>query len=119
MTAGSIEEFLGFQAENGNLFGFHPDRHWLGFTQFVSTRGFARSDEWNRFDGPIYQIGGRGGVGKPWPSFPIRYAARREQLGGQVVTVPTTSTTTNPGDGSATPGGGPTPPAGGGGADGF
>ena len=32
VTAGSIDEFLDFQAEKGNLFGFHPDQHWLGFT---------------------------------------------------------------------------------------
>ncbi len=116
VTQTGIEEFLGFQAERGNLFGFHPDRQWLGFTQFVSSHGFARSDEQSRFDNPIYKIGGQGGSENPWPSFPIRYAARREQLGGQVVAAPVTSPT-----GTSTPpsSDGTTPPTGGGSADGF
>ncbi|WP_206028413.1 CvpA family protein [Thalassoroseus pseudoceratinae] len=116
VTKTGIVEFLGFQAEKGNLFGFHPDRQWLGFTRFVSARGFARSDEQNRFDNPIYRIGGQGGPDNPWPSFPIRYAARREQLGGQVVAAPVPTTNPGPTNPSPTNNNAPAPS---GGADGF
>lgn len=76
VTATSVTEFLGFQAEKGNFFGMAPDRQWLGFTQFVSKNGLKRSTR-HTFDGPYYRVGEFEGR---WPSFPIRYANRREQI---------------------------------------
>ena len=80
VTPSSVNEFLGFRAERGNLFGFAPDRQWLGFTQYVSRKPMPNG---RIFDGPMFQAGDFSGI---WPSFPIRYATRREQLasGGSI-----------------------------------
>ncbi len=77
-TAPLDREFLGFKAERGNFFGLAPDRQWLGFMQ--------RSSEWvyskypkRIFDGPVKAMGEPGTFPDPvWPSFPIRYASRRQ-----------------------------------------
>ena len=81
----SVKEFLQFQAERGNFFGFAPDRQWLGFTQYVSRASMPRSPEARIFDGPSFVAGDHSGI---WPSFPIRYATRREDLAGGPVSVP-------------------------------
>lgn len=81
-TAALDREFLGFKAERGNFFSTAPDRQWLGFVQ--------RSSEWvyskypkRIFDGPVQPLGEVGAFPDPvWPSFPIRYASRR-QLGAR------------------------------------
>jgi hypothetical protein len=72
---------LGFTPERKNLFDVvAPDRQWLGFTQFASEKVFG-SDR--QFDGPYSDfIEGPGAANKIWPSFPIRYASRREELSG-------------------------------------
>jgi hypothetical protein len=73
-------EFLGFRAERSNFFGMAPDRQWLGFTQHVSLGALRRG---RPFDGPLYARGDyHGEKGEPllWPSFPLRYAFRREQI---------------------------------------
>ena len=80
-TAPLPREFIGFKPERKNLFGMvAPDRQWLGFTQFVSEgvlgRGFPIG-----FDAPTADF-----IDDPnnkdrntvWPSFPIRYAHRRQ-----------------------------------------
>lgn len=78
-TAPLDREFLGFKAERGNFFGIAPDRQWLGFTQWVTERVFSRSPA-RIFDGPVLVLGDEGAVpNKIWPSFPIRYASRRER----------------------------------------
>lgn len=69
-------EFIGFKPERANLFGFAaPDRQWLGFTQYVSERVFRRG---HIFDGPRFTIGQQ--TNDVWPSFPIRYASRRDEI---------------------------------------
>jgi hypothetical protein len=78
VRATSVEEPFGFRAEGGNFFGMSPDYQWLAFTQFVSRKGLRRGDEFV-FDAPKYNVGDYHGE---WPSFPLRYAARREQLAG-------------------------------------
>ena len=80
VSGSSINEFLGFRAEGPNFFGMNPDRQWLGFTQWVSRTSLSRG---RVFDGPRYVRGdfkGADGNGEIWPSFPIRYATRRELL---------------------------------------
>jgi len=73
-TAPLPRNFLGFSPERDNLFDLAaPDRQWLGFTQRVSEKILATGAV---FDGPRYA--------EPetpqdiWPSFPIRYATRRQ-----------------------------------------
>ena len=75
-TAPLPREFLGFTPERKNFFGMTaPDRQWLGFTQYVSERVFKSG---RIFDGPRITVGDY--EKKIWPSFPIRYASRRELL---------------------------------------
>lgn len=81
-TAPIPRSAVGFSPEDRMFFGaFSPDRQWLGFTQYVSERVLG-SD--NVFDGPQYQrIPNadqyfQGAMPPRWPSFIIRYAARRE-----------------------------------------
>jgi hypothetical protein len=77
-TAPLGREFLGFKAERGNFFGLYPDRQWLGFTQWATERVFVKSPP-HIFDGPVFKLGDEGAVpNQVWPSFPIRYAHRRE-----------------------------------------
>lgn len=93
-TAPVPRDFLGFTAERANVFGLAPDRQWLGFTQHVTGRAFARHDMAaylgappgtpHAFDGPYFVVGD---PAKPventiWSSFPIRYAMRRERIAG-------------------------------------
>lgn len=88
-------EFAGFTPERPNLLqAVAPDRQWLGFTQYVSEKAY-RNGEGHIFDGPEVQRGDH--PNKIWPSFPIRYADRRESIGqaplpsGPNVSPPTTS----------------------------
>ncbi len=77
-TAPLGREFMGFKSERSNFFGMAPDRQWLGFTQWTSERVFSK---WPKriFDGPDKIMGEAGAVTNTvWPSFPIRYASRRE-----------------------------------------
>ena len=131
-TAALPREFIGFSPERPNLFGIAaPDRQWLGFTQYVSEHAFGRYDLGillgapqgtpHAFDAPYFQIGegATAYANTVWPSFPIRYAMRREKFSQGIVTLggPT------PGAGPVAPGpvpAGPVPaPAGGGGGPGF
>lgn len=103
-TAPLPREFMGFQAERNNFFGFAPDRQWLGFMQYVSEKPLAvlyRDKIGDKdiivahaFDGRYEKVGdpqnpyavkNSAGQDVPqliWPSFPIRYAMRRGQMGG-------------------------------------
>ena len=92
-TAPLPREFLGFKPEKNNFFNVAPDRQWLGFTQYVSEKPLSKAifkDKFGNqdivlvhaFDGKYEKIGDQS---KPypngiWPSFPIRYAMRRERL---------------------------------------
>lgn len=98
-TAPLSRDFMGFQPERANFFGDAPDRRWLGFVQYVSEKPFATYVRSNVkggflpriFDGYIEVVGDpakpysyrdASGSDVPqivWPSFPIRYAARRDR----------------------------------------
>jgi hypothetical protein len=83
-TAPLPREFMDFKPERANLFNaLAPDRQWLGFTQWVSEHTFVRGGIPRVFDGPyadfIDDPNNSDGRNKVWPSFPIRYAHRREQ----------------------------------------
>ena len=84
-TAALDREFIGFKAERANFFGIAPDRQWLGFTQWTTERVFCKSPACI-FDGPVIVLGEPGAVpNNVWPSFPIRYATRRERGAGAAV----------------------------------
>lgn len=102
-TAPLPRNFIGFRPEANNLFEFDaPDRRWLGFVQFVS-ENVLRS---NRiFDGTVYKDV-PGTTQQIWPSFPIRYATRREDIasgGGRKVGVSSGSTGGSTGGTTAPP----------------
>ena len=90
-TAPLSREFMGFKPERNNFFGMAPDRQWLGFVQYVTEKPYARIMFQDRdtkqliahaFDGR-YELLGDKTAAYPntiWPSFPIRYAMRRERL---------------------------------------
>lgn len=76
-TAPLPREFLGFRPERKNFLSVcAPDRQWLGFTQYVSEKPFRQSGQGRIFDGPRFELGDQ--PNDIWPSFPIRYATRRE-----------------------------------------
>lgn len=128
-TAPVPREFLGFSPERSNFLGVAaPDRQWLGFTQYVSEHALGRYDlnfllgapagTPHGFDAPYHQIGEGTNVyaNTVWPSFPIRYAMRREQFSVGVVTIDGSSPTGGAaGPAVPTPVVPTAPPAGGGG----
>jgi hypothetical protein len=80
--------FLGFTPERPNFLGISkPDVQWLGFTQHVTERVFARRFTENgkvfyrNFDGMRIQFPN---TSEPTylPTFILRYATRRQKLGG-------------------------------------
>ena len=98
-TAPLPREFMGFKPERANFFGMAPDRQWLGFMQYVTEKPMG----WNLFQDRTtkemvpHAFDGRYEVlGDPvqpyqnrvWPSFPIRYASRRDQLAGSQAAAP-------------------------------
>lgn len=90
-TAPLPRNFMEFRPERANLFGIlAPDRQWLGFTQYVSENAFASG---RIFDGPVSDFiddNADDNRNTVWPSFPIRYASRREQFAsGGLVAAPT------------------------------
>lgn len=116
-TAPLPREFMGFKPERANFFGMSPDRQWLGFTQYVTEKSFSwirfhnavtKTDIPHAFDGRYEQLGDPS-MPYPntiWPSFPIRYAMRRGQIGNtappQPVMVPVNPTPA-PSPGGGTP----------------
>lgn len=73
-TAPLPRSFIGFSPERANFFdSLAPDRQWLGFTQHVSEK-VLRSKR--VFDGSKFKMPGTDQ--EYWPSFPIRYATRRQ-----------------------------------------
>jgi hypothetical protein len=126
-TAPLPREFVGFTPERANLGGIvAPDRQWLGFTQYVTEKAFARYDiapqvsapygTPHAFDGQYMAVGN---PSQPypnliWSSFPIRYATRRSQMGGGAAAAaptPAAPTPPQPAPGPS-PGGGGTPSGG-------
>ncbi len=87
-------EFLGFRPERNNFFDVvAPDRQWLGFTQYVSENFLRKGRTGHIFDGPRIRLGDPNNPypNEIWPSFPIRYATRRELLSGSGQATPTSS----------------------------
>ncbi|MEZ6046640.1 MAG: CvpA family protein [Planctomycetaceae bacterium] len=77
-TAPLPREFIGFTPNGNNFFGATaPDRQWLGFMQYLSEKNFSRFGEPRIFDGEE-RTGVIGVDNTIWPSFPIRYASRRQ-----------------------------------------
>jgi len=75
-TAPLPRKFIGFRPEADNLFeAAAPDRQWLGFVQYVSERVLTTG---RVFDGPRATF--EGTEQRVWPSFPIRYATRRDDI---------------------------------------
>lgn len=75
-TAPLPREFIGFAPEKRNLFdAAAPDRQWLGFVQHVTEKILP-----NRriFDAWMVKIPEANQT--VWPSFPIKYATRRDDL---------------------------------------
>lgn len=86
-TAPLPREFMGFKPEARNFFDISaPDRQWLGFTQWVSENVL-----WSGrvFDAPIAKVDGT--TQQVWPSFPIRYATKRQDYAGGRKPKPPTS----------------------------
>jgi len=78
-TAPVPRNYMGFTPERANLFEIvAPDRQWLGFTQYASEKSLRKWGRPNIFDGPQMTLGSS--ANQVWPSFPIRYATRRENL---------------------------------------
>uniref|UniRef100_A0A7C4LLH2 CvpA family protein n=1 Tax=Schlesneria paludicola TaxID=360056 RepID=A0A7C4LLH2_9PLAN len=118
-TAPLPREFLGFRPERANLFNLAaPDRQWLGFTQYVTEHAFARYDRNiglrgtrplpHAFDATYYPVGDPANPypNDIWPSFPIRYAMRRDILSGAVAAPAATPATPRVVPAPAGPGGG-------------
>lgn len=110
-TAPLPRKFLGFAPERLNFLGVTaPDRQWLGFTQYASERIFAQrirvrneinqqEASFRNFDGLRVLFPGRQ-TSDYLPTYIIRYASRREQIGG--IVAPVAPVQTAPA-GSATP----------------
>jgi hypothetical protein len=123
-TAPLPREFLGFTPERPNLLQMAaPDRQWLGFTQYVTEKAFARYDVTPQLGAPLgtphafdgqYMVVGDAANPYPnliWASFPIRYATRRAQVASGGVTLQPTAPVQRPV--------GPSPGGGGSGGIGF
>lgn len=100
-TAPLPREFMGFKPERNNFFNFAPDRQWLGFTQYVSEKSLRKiigKDKFGNedvliahtFDGRYEKVGDptKPFPNKIWPSFPIRYATRRERMDNNQASAP-------------------------------
>jgi len=118
-TAPLPREFLGFTAERQNFLSITaPDRQWLGWTQYVSETSFRRRGG-VVFDGPYAPKNPLNPTDfHYWSSFPIRYAARRDQYygGSSRRTTPSFSPSPAGGGTNSVPGSGPpgtAPPSGG------
>lgn len=90
-TAPLPRNFMEFRPERANLFGIlAPDRQWLGFTQYVSENAFASGRIFDGPDSDFIDDNADDNRNTIWPSFPIRYATRREQFAsGGLVPAPT------------------------------
>lgn len=98
-TAPLPREFIGFKPERKNLFNaVAPDRQWLGYTQWVSEKILVNG---RIFDGPRFPMPGT--TQTVWPSFPIRYASRREAYAKAIPGSSAAPTITAPGPSTGKP----------------
>lgn len=101
-TAPLPRDYWGFfpperERRSGPLSAFGPDYQWLGFTQYVTEKPFARTmtvrenpgdpgmEVKRMFDGRtgwFWNLTGEHAQKMVMPSFPLRYASRRERLSG-------------------------------------
>lgn len=112
-TAPLQREFAGFTPERANMFGFAPDRQWLGFVQYTSEYAYSTRNSAGQkrvFDGPEYALL-PGQPAQRWSSFPIRYATRRARLSGFGSTPAGPAAGAPPGTAPAAGNGGGAPPA--------
>jgi hypothetical protein len=122
-TAPLPREFLGFKPERNNFFNFAPDHQWLAFTQYVSEKPLSKAmfvDNADKriivhaFDGRYEKIGDptKPYPNRIWPSFPIRYAMRRERIDNNTAAAPASqpiqpvTTPSSPGQTAGSGGGG-------------
>lgn len=88
-TAPLPRDFQDFHPEQPMFFGMAPDRQWLGFTQYVSEHSLASYYELSKtrervphgFDSMRMTVGDprQPYPNRVWPTFPMRYATRREK----------------------------------------
>jgi hypothetical protein len=94
-TAPLPRNFMGFTPERTRylFIGLSPDRQWLGFTQYVTEHIGRRQrirNEHNQEELPYRNFDGlrfifpNGSQTEYLPTFIIRYASRRDQIGGMV-----------------------------------
>ena len=102
-TAPLPRDFLGFSPEKKLVFGLAPDRQWLAMTQYATEKVYTSG---RVFDGEQYPavperwMASASDIEKEklmetWSSFPIRYAARREEYirsGGAAPAAPSVPT---------------------------
>src|SRR5690606_15228413 len=76
---------LGFTPEPGRRGGplgqSAPDMKWLGFVHYMTEKSFGHGESGPVFDGPRFRLHSGGEV-VVLPSFPIRYASRRDRYYG-------------------------------------
>lgn len=84
-TAPLPREFLGFTPEPSRRAGpigrSAPDLKWLGYVHYMTETAFRKGADGPVFDGPRFEMYS-GGPEVVRPSFPIRYASRRDQYFG-------------------------------------
>lgn len=110
-TAPLPPELIGFASEpyrrGGPVGQSAPDMKWLGFVHRMTETAFSRGSAGAIFDGPRFELY-EGGGAAVLPSFPIRYASRRDRyFGGEPAASPG-GTSTSPrasGGGSGSPAG--------------
>ena len=106
-TAPLPPDLLGFTAEpqrrGGPLGQSAPDMKWLGFVHHMTETAFRKGPDQSGaagpiFDGPRYEMY-PGGPEQIMPSFPIRYASRRDRYygGAPAAAVPSGGSSSSPG----------------------
>lgn len=80
-TAPLPREFSTFYPEpdhpqRGPVLAAKPDYQWLGYVHYLSEHTFVKGPSGRLFDGRPQEVGEQ--TNHIWPSFPIRYALRRE-----------------------------------------
>jgi hypothetical protein len=105
--------FLGFtpepQRRAGPVGQAAPDLRWLGFVHYMTETAFGKGTAGSVFDGDVATF--PGGVTEILPSFPIRYATRRERYySSAAASTTSTAAPAGPGPGVRRPTGRPSGP---------